>query len=106
MNPLKRELWRHCKVVSMDEHLTSKLCQFCGQRTHNMMRRVASEGSEEEGVRCLHHQVHCVLHCVTNGCRGPTMNRDVNGASNILQVFLSVINTGERPGRFLREREV
>ena len=28
------------------------------------------------------------------------MNRDVNGASNILQVFLSVINTAERPERF------
>ncbi|CAL8461036.1 g567 [Coccomyxa elongata] len=33
VNPLKRELWRHCKVVSMDEHLTSKLCQFCGPRS-------------------------------------------------------------------------
>jgi hypothetical protein len=31
---------------------------------------------------------------------------DVNGASNILQVFLSVINTGERPKHFSREREV
>ena len=105
VNPLKRELRRHCKVVSVDEHLTSKLCQFCGQRTRNMMRRVESEGSGGE-VRCSHHQVHSVLHCGTNGCRGTTMNRDVNGASNILQVFLSVIDTGERPERFLREREV
>ena len=105
VNPLKRELRRHCKVVSVDEHLTSKLCQFCGQRTRNMMRRVESEGSGG-GVRYSQHQVHSVLHCGTNGCRGTTMNRDVNGASNILQVFLSVINTGERPERFSREREV
>ncbi|CAL8461079.1 g610 [Coccomyxa elongata] len=57
VNPLKRELRRHCKVVSVDEHLTSKLCQFCGQRTRNMMRRVESEGSGGEdksrGVRHL-----------------------------------------------------
>ena len=64
-----------------------------------------SEGSGG-GVRLSHHQVHSVLHCGTNGCRGTNMNRDVNGASNILQVFLSVINTGERPERFSREREV
>jgi hypothetical protein len=30
VNLLKRELRRHCKVVSVDEHLMSKLCQFCG----------------------------------------------------------------------------
>jgi hypothetical protein len=108
LNPLKTELRRHCKVVSVDEHLTSKLCQFCGQRTRNIMRRVASEGHGHwrGESRITHHQVHSVLHCGTNGCRGTTMNRDVNGASNIIQVFLSVINTGNRPERFLREREV
>ena len=100
---LRRELSKRCTVRLVDEFRTSKLCRWCHECTRNMRRKVPTPITPGESPGGFTHtQVHAVLHCGTNGCRGTTMNRDVNGASNILQCFLSVVRTGTRPAGFQR----
>ena len=75
---LENELRRHCRVVSVDEHLTSKLHSCCHHRMRQMyQKRVCRDGV----VRSV--KVHSVLHCDNNGCHGMTVNRDVNASRNI-----------------------
>ena len=100
---LRRELSKRCTVRLVDEFRTSKLCRWCHECTRNMRRKLSAPTTPGEAPGGFTHtQVHAVLHCGTNGCRGTTMNRDVNGASNILKCFLSVIRTGGRPAGFQR----
>jgi len=62
---LENELRRHCRVVSVDEHLTSKLHSCC----HHRMKQMHQKRMCRDGVmRSV--KVHSVLHCDNNGCHG------------------------------------
>ena len=96
---LENELRRHCRVVSVDEHLTSKLHSCC----HHRMRQMYQKRMCRDGVmRSV--KVHSVLHCDNNGCHGMTVNRDVNASRNILHILRATAGGGPRPEAFHRSR--
>ncbi|CAL8461365.1 g896 [Coccomyxa elongata] len=96
---LENELRRHCRVVSVDEHLTSKLHSCC----HHRMKQMYQQRMCRDGVmRSV--KVHSVLHCDNNGCHGMTVNRDVNASRNILHILRATAGGGPRPEAFHRSR--
>ena len=96
---LENELRRHCRVVSVDEHLTSKLHSCC----HHRMKQMYQKRMCRDGVmRAL--KVHSVLHCDNNGCHGMTVKRDVNASRNILHILRATAGGGPRPEAFHRSR--
>ena len=86
-------------MVSVDEHLTSKLHSCCHHRMKQMyQKRVCRDGV----MRSV--KVHSVLHCDNNGCHGMTVNRDVNASRNILHILRATAGGGPRPEAFHRSR--
>jgi hypothetical protein len=96
----KKELGRYCKVVDVDEYLSSKLCNDCKCRTKNMVRNTYNEDHEK-----VHRsqKVHSVLCCTNTQCERKVMNRDVNASRNMLEILKSVLMTGLRPDCFKRQ---
>ncbi|CAL8461510.1 g1041 [Coccomyxa elongata] len=96
---LENELRRHCRVVSVDEHLTSKLHSCCHHRMKQMYQKRMCRDGVMRSVK-----VHSVLHCDNNGCHGITVNRDVNASRNILHILRATAGGGPRPEAFHRSR--
>lgn len=53
---LENELRRHCRVVSVDEHMTSKLHSCCRQRMKQMyQRRMCRDGVMAKPTKLPHY---------------------------------------------------
>ncbi|KFM22797.1 putative phosphoribosylformylglycinamidine synthase, chloroplastic/mitochondrial [Auxenochlorella protothecoides] len=75
-----RRLRRVCRVVVVDEHRTSKLCCACHTSLHAHQYMRVRRG-EEKLV-----DVWDTKRCTNKGCNVNVVNRDVNGAANILML--------------------
>lgn len=84
---IKNTLKKWCKVVDVDEFRTSKLCCCCHKETQK--------------VKFGRSEVNSVLRCSNNEC-GITIDRDINGAKNILMVFSKVLKKEKLPKEFCR----
>ncbi len=84
----KTLLRRWCDVVDVDEFRTSKLCCNC----HHVTEKVRFDDVE----------VNSVLRCTNNEC-GTTVDRDINGAKNILALFVDMLQGKERPEAFSKK---
>jgi len=98
----KRRLRQHCRVVEVDEYLTSQICSRCQER-------------ELEGLPCSQpapgtSRLYALRRCLNERCRlssdsqrSVIWDRDVNAARNILHVFLyQNHHQGRRPTAFMR----
>ena len=94
----KAELKKYCKVVDVDEYLTSKLCHNCKCETENMRFNVYDEHNKKQSSK----KVHSVLCCKNTQCERNVMNRDVNASRNILEILMSTLTSKIRPICFRR----
>ncbi|ETP10022.1 hypothetical protein F441_14261 [Phytophthora nicotianae CJ01A1] len=78
----ERELARYCTVIPIAEFRTSKVHFECQRRLKNQYsQRLCRDGE----IRT--QKVHSVLHCLNNGCRGMTVNRNVNASRNMRRLL-------------------
>ena len=94
---LEHELKRYCKVVSVDEFRTSKLCHCCHQELTNEKRKLI--GKE---FRLHTTKVHGVFHCRNSECSNMTMNRDVNASKNMRDLLIGGASGAKRAWAFSR----
>jgi hypothetical protein len=87
---------RGIKVISIDEHRTSKCCSRC----HEGEMENVSYGEGEAKKRC-----HQVVRCRNSELCGMVWQRDVNAARNIRSVMLNMIRGEERPHQLKRQRK-
>ena len=92
----RRHCQKRCKVVLIDEYLTSQVCSKCGKRNLRPMRYMKWV---EEAKEARSHNIWAVQVC--RDC-GTVWNRDVNASNNILAIFKSLNSNGERPPQFRR----
>jgi transposase len=78
------------KVVSVDEHRTSKCCSGCCT-------------GETEKVKLNGRECHQIIRCRNNECN-VYWQRDLNASRNIRSVLLSMIRREERPDQLERKR--
>ena len=97
---LRRQLHKYCKVVDVDEYLTSKTCHECHSRLENMLETY----TDAETGRRRSRKVHAVQHCQNSDCSCTTVNRDVNASRNILHLLMREVEKKERPVCFTRRR--
>ena len=79
---LRERLKQHCKVVLIDEYLTSQICSHC----HSKLKAFKRDGAEVHGIRV----------CPNQECR-ITWNRDFNAAINMHHLLFNVLNGSSRP---------
>ncbi|KFM27287.1 hypothetical protein F751_4557 [Auxenochlorella protothecoides] len=85
---------RVCRVVVVDEHRSSKLCCAWHATLHaHQYERVRNR--EEKLV-----DVWDTKRCVNKGCRVHVVNRDVNGAANMLMLTKCFFANTPRPTTF------
>lgn len=96
---VKKALKKYCKVVDVDEHLSSKPCHNCKCHLEKMVYNVYDEDHKKMQPS---KRIHSVLCCKNTQCPRKVMNRDVNASRNILEIMLSVLTTGRRPECFQR----
>ena len=94
---LEKELKRRCRVVSIDEFRTSKLCHGCHRELTNAKRKVIGRD-----FRLHHTKVHSVLHCRNSDCPSMTVNRDVNASANMRDLLIGVAHGAKRFWAFSR----
>jgi hypothetical protein len=87
---IKEKLKRWCELVDVDEFRTSKLCCCCH--------------SETAKVKFNEKEINSVLRCSNNEC-GITIDRDINGASNIFMLLTKMVQKERRPEPFCRPRQ-
>lgn len=96
---IKRLINRHFELYNIDEYNTSKKCHFCDDEMERFMNR------EIDGKNKL---LHSLLRCKNVNCnelckgKNRIMNRDINGALNILQISRDWITTQTRAPKFMR----
>ncbi|RMZ55558.1 hypothetical protein APUTEX25_000141 [Auxenochlorella protothecoides] len=78
-----RRLRRVCGVVVVDEHRSSKLCCACHTTLH-----------------AYRHKRVCNGRCVNKACKVNVVNRDVNGAANMLMLVKRFFAREARPTAF------
>ncbi|RLN71990.1 hypothetical protein BBJ28_00000983 [Nothophytophthora sp. Chile5] len=94
----ERELAHYCTVISIAEFRTSKVHFDCECELKNQYsQRQCSDGE----IRT--QKVYSVLHCSSNGCRGITVNRDVNASRNMLRLLQCKLNGVDRPVAYARQ---
>ncbi|RLN88805.1 hypothetical protein BBJ28_00019535 [Nothophytophthora sp. Chile5] len=94
----ERELARYCTVISIAEFRTSKVHFDCERELKNQYsQRLCWDGE----IRT--QKVHSVLHCSSNGCRGITVDRDVNASRNMLRLLQCKLNSIDRPVAYTRQ---
>ena len=98
---LERELRRHCKMISVDEHLISNLHSCCHRRKKQMYQRM----TRRDGVMWSMN-MHSVLHYDNVGCRGMTMIRDVNARHNIPLILRATPGRGDAEWRSIGQRRL
>jgi len=86
---LKRELKKWCKVISINEYNTSKLCCRCHSKTEN--------------VYFNNIKVNNVLRCLNNECR-IVIDRDINACNNQYFLMINGIEGKERPKVFCPDK--
>jgi hypothetical protein len=102
--PIKRflrALQQRCTVVLVDEFRTSKLCFKChGNLVHreSLFHPTEKElkASTGETPKSQKRKVYSIFHCQSKECNGATVDRDINGARNIRQLFLDDCNSLSR----------
>jgi hypothetical protein len=106
---IKRLLKQHYETHLVDEYKTSKLCYNCEKETKNMI----IEGIKKHGllrctnVKCMNKLCSQVVvenlkFNVEKRWKHRLLNRDVNGACNILKIGLEVLCKNIRPLNFRR----
>ncbi|RLN73346.1 hypothetical protein BBJ28_00026929 [Nothophytophthora sp. Chile5] len=95
---LKRQLRRYCRVVDIDEYLTSQIHSnpFCHQRLTNQVSLMRLKDGSVRNKR-----VYSVLHCKFSGC-GMTVNRNANASENMLLLLEAQLESRGRPAVFSR----
>ncbi|KAG1696158.1 hypothetical protein DVH05_018693 [Phytophthora capsici] len=94
----ERELARHCTVIPIAEFRTSKVHFDCQHELKNQYsQRLCRDGE----IRT--RKVYSVLHCLNNGCRGMTVNRDVNASRNMLRLLQCKLRDEDRPVAYTRQ---
>jgi len=93
---MRDKLKKHFKMVIIDEHKTSVTCHSCKGRNGYIIKR-KHPNSKKSGTKF----VHGLLRCKNVNC-SKYWDRDINGALNIMEIFLSCLNKKERPKAFLR----
>ncbi len=84
---IKEKLKRWCKLVDVNKFQTSELCCCCHHET------VKVKFNEKE--------VNSVLCCSNNECR-ITIERDINGVSNMYMLLTKMVQKERRPEPFCR----
>lgn len=77
---------RGIKVIKINEHLTSKRCSGCCSANHK-----CANFEYYQGIKC-----HQVIRCTNSECE-EVWQRDLNGARNIHNVLMSILNREARP---------
>ncbi|ETI37748.1 hypothetical protein F443_16441 [Phytophthora nicotianae P1569] len=94
----ERELARYCTVIPIAEYRTSKVHFECQRQLKNQYsQRLCRDGE----IRT--QKVHSVLHCLNNGCRGMTVNRDVNASRNMRRLLECKLRGQDRPLAYTRQ---
>ncbi|RLN57811.1 hypothetical protein BBJ28_00021434 [Nothophytophthora sp. Chile5] len=95
---VERELACYCTVISIAVFRTSKVHFDCERELKNQYsQRLCWDGE----IRT--HKAHSVLHCSSNGCRGMTVNRDVNASRNMLHLLQCKLSSIDRPVAYTRQ---
>ena len=89
-----RRLRRVCRVVVVDEHRSSKLCCACHATLHAHQYVRVRRGEEKL------MDVWDTKRCVNKACKVNVVNRDVNGAANILMLTKCFFENALRPTAF------
>ncbi|KFM22515.1 hypothetical protein F751_0011, partial [Auxenochlorella protothecoides] len=92
--PWIRFLRRVCRVVVVDEHRSSKLCCACHATLH-AHQYVRVRNGEEKLM-----DVWDTKRCTNKACKVHVVNRDVNGAANILMLTKCFFAGALRPTAF------
>lgn len=92
----RRHCQKRCKVVLIDEYLTSKVCSKCNKRTLKQMQGNIYDDKTEEWHRKAIWAVQVCQDCAV------VWNRDVNASRNMLAIFMSLNENGVRPPAFRR----
>ncbi len=112
---IKKELERKCKVVSVDEFRTSKLCHECKcplehrkshkTRTKKKIKKYLESGFETKEIK--NENIHSVLYCKNNNCVNCsiTVDRDFSAVLNILEQFYCNLKGLINPA-FSRKRDL
>ncbi len=112
---IKKELERKCKVVSVDEFRTSKLCPCCKcelehrkshkTRTKKKIKKNLENGIETKEIK--NENIHSVLYCKNNNCSNfsITVDRDFSAVLNILERFYCDLKSLINPA-FSRKRDL
>lgn len=98
----RKELAKHCKVIDVDEYLTSKTCHVCHGKLRNMMARVFM--TDKTAGKRSYRKVHAVQHCSTSDCLCTTVNRDINASHNMLNLMIWDLENRPRPKCFSRKQ--
>jgi hypothetical protein len=94
----ERELARYCTIVSIAEYRTSKVHYDCAHELKNQFsQRLCRDGE----IRT--QKVYNVLHCSNNGCRGMTVNWDVNAARNMRRLLECKLRGEDRRAAYTRQ---
>jgi len=94
----ERELARYCTVVSIAEYRTSQVhYDYAHELKNQFSQRLCRDGE----IRT--QKVYSVLHCSNNGCRGMTVNRDVNAARNMRRLLECKLRGEDRPAAYTRQ---
>ena len=119
---IRERLRQHCRVVDVDEYLSSQVCSKCHQRTLKGKKAVDADGdvdmktpSTKESRSRKARLAYGVKVCNNPKCftsahgdqaaRPTVLNRDINAARNILHIFLHMnAHDGQRPTVFDRGR--
>jgi len=97
---MRKMLGDHFKVLLVDEYKSSKLCCSCYSENEKFMVR---KNPRPYGTGNI--TIHSLLRCKNVKCN-KFYDRDVNGASNILNIALHHINSNERIEEFRRNSNI
>jgi len=93
---MRKMMGQHFKVLLVDEYKSSKLCCSCYSENEKFMVR-----KNPRPYRTGNITIQSLLRCKNVECN-KFYDRDVNGASNILNIALHHINSNERIEEFRR----
>ena len=100
---MKRLLAQHFELYTVDEFRTSKICSHCREGETCYYKKRPNPRPYRDGEVHVHGLLSC-KHC-SKSSRPHLLNRDVNGATNILYLMSQWIEKRRRPKAYLRGKK-